>query len=422
MQYSIRATRIKLCFPFPLLCRRFKQLCCVMSEEENWTLYREDLKETIVSGRSYVPFFGLFLTEIVQQESYTKMRRDARRRSSSFESSLSKKQSSCVGAEVEKEGATAKPFQSCPRGRSTSEDEEEADGAFAQRRHVSRVSSRSVGSEPTRNSLLSDEPRTHSLHGRVQMAPTALLLARRSSLATSESSVDSKSSTDDYLKRRRSTSTPVKTPNGFRRTHLPESPSCTSDHQDSSLSCSFDGADYDDLAEDISILNHMVEVSDIIPIIKTAHVKAPVHQSDENSSLRDNLAELSKLSISMDSVFSMEDDPSNHRGQQEEEEVEPSDGNCDVELRQHDDEAGGAQSASVKRSKSCSSKDVSSVAIQVSGVPSVVLRQYQLNSLRYCADVESRVYLREFILSCSPGSEKEMYELSCEREPLCTCT
>ena len=56
-------------------CRKFKRLCTIMSEENNWKLYREKLDRHFADGTPCIPFLGLFLTQIIQHGSYTVLRR-----------------------------------------------------------------------------------------------------------------------------------------------------------------------------------------------------------------------------------------------------------------------------------------------------------------------------------------------------------
>ena len=35
-----------------------------MSECENWQLYREEINRKLASGTSFVPFLGMFLTQV----------------------------------------------------------------------------------------------------------------------------------------------------------------------------------------------------------------------------------------------------------------------------------------------------------------------------------------------------------------------
>lgn len=68
-------------------CREFKRLCTIMSEENNWQLYREKLDKHFANDTPCIPFLGLFLTQIIQNGSY-KFLRKARElnKSSSFNS------------------------------------------------------------------------------------------------------------------------------------------------------------------------------------------------------------------------------------------------------------------------------------------------------------------------------------------------
>ena len=47
--------------------RKFEDLSCLMSEENNWKVYRAELHETMSKG-ACVPFLGQFLTQILHPE------------------------------------------------------------------------------------------------------------------------------------------------------------------------------------------------------------------------------------------------------------------------------------------------------------------------------------------------------------------
>ena len=153
-----------------------------MSEDDNWKLYREDLDRCLSANTPCVPFLGLFLTQVVQQESYHKLRaevgesRRGKRRSRSFEDldicdfnqdDQSKDLTLSVSAPTSPVGSDGDD--------SFSNDQFEGNGeAFV----VSNLST----SHEEKNRLL-----------RIQ----------QNGLATSESSLDSKCSMDDYLKHKR---------------------------------------------------------------------------------------------------------------------------------------------------------------------------------------------------------------------------
>lgn len=54
--------------------RCFRKLSGVVSEENNWAAYRAELQQHLTLGSSCIPFLGAFLTTVVQQESYDKIR------------------------------------------------------------------------------------------------------------------------------------------------------------------------------------------------------------------------------------------------------------------------------------------------------------------------------------------------------------
>ncbi len=45
-------------------CRRFEQLCVLMSESANWAQYRNRLDQHIASNSPFIPFLGMFLTQV----------------------------------------------------------------------------------------------------------------------------------------------------------------------------------------------------------------------------------------------------------------------------------------------------------------------------------------------------------------------
>lgn len=46
------------------LFRRFQQLSALMSECENWQLYRQELEEQFSTETPLIPFLGQFLTQV----------------------------------------------------------------------------------------------------------------------------------------------------------------------------------------------------------------------------------------------------------------------------------------------------------------------------------------------------------------------
>ncbi len=45
-------------------CRQFDKLCELMSEENNWQAYRAKMEKYLNNGVQFVPFFGMFLTQV----------------------------------------------------------------------------------------------------------------------------------------------------------------------------------------------------------------------------------------------------------------------------------------------------------------------------------------------------------------------
>ena len=54
--------------------RQFKELSSVVSEDRNWETYCRELHQQLSTNTPFIPFLGVFLTQIVQRESYEKMR------------------------------------------------------------------------------------------------------------------------------------------------------------------------------------------------------------------------------------------------------------------------------------------------------------------------------------------------------------
>ena len=55
---------------FSCTIRTFKQLSELMSEKGNWMVYCRDLEQQLTANIPCIPFLGVFLTQIVQQDSY----------------------------------------------------------------------------------------------------------------------------------------------------------------------------------------------------------------------------------------------------------------------------------------------------------------------------------------------------------------
>ena len=54
--------------------RRYDQLCKLMSEEDNWQRYRNEIDTCLASSTPCIPYLGQFLTQVCHQLSYNKMR------------------------------------------------------------------------------------------------------------------------------------------------------------------------------------------------------------------------------------------------------------------------------------------------------------------------------------------------------------
>lgn len=71
-RFSLLLTRTlswTLSFLFRAVTRRFAELSDLMSETKNYALYRRNLADSLSQGRC-IPFLGVFLTQVVQIESY----------------------------------------------------------------------------------------------------------------------------------------------------------------------------------------------------------------------------------------------------------------------------------------------------------------------------------------------------------------
>ncbi len=47
-----------------VLYRQFDQMCDLMSESDNWELYRNEISRLVASGTAFIPFLGMFLTQV----------------------------------------------------------------------------------------------------------------------------------------------------------------------------------------------------------------------------------------------------------------------------------------------------------------------------------------------------------------------
>ena len=155
-----------------------------MSEDDNWKLYREDLDRCLSANTPCVPFLGLFLTQVVQQESYHKLRaekfisesRRGKRRSRSFEE-----------------------FDICD----FNQDDQSKDLALSVSAPTSPVGSDGDDSFSNDQFEGNGEAFVISNLSTSHEEKNPLLRIQQNGLATSESSLDSKCSMDDYLKHKR---------------------------------------------------------------------------------------------------------------------------------------------------------------------------------------------------------------------------
>jgi len=69
---------------FYTLNRKFLSLSALMSEECNFNLYHQDLEQTLAANIPCIPFLGIFLTVVVQHDSYTQMSSKNMRRQSTL--------------------------------------------------------------------------------------------------------------------------------------------------------------------------------------------------------------------------------------------------------------------------------------------------------------------------------------------------
>ena len=81
---------LSLSLSTPHTYRKFEKLSDLMSEEYNWKLYRAELEACFARNIPCIPFLGVLLTTIVQQESATisrggQMSRHGRKRVSGVE-------------------------------------------------------------------------------------------------------------------------------------------------------------------------------------------------------------------------------------------------------------------------------------------------------------------------------------------------
>ena len=308
-----------------------------MSEDDNWKLYREDLDRCLSTNTPCIPFLGLFLTQVVQQESYHKLRaekfvgdkRRGNRRSRSFEE-----------------------FDI----RDLNQDDKSKDLTLSVSAPSSPVDSDDEDMERFSNLTREDHFEGNS-EGFVISNPSArheeksnLLRIQQNGLATSESSLDSKCSVDDYLKHKRglakslgvnAKSSHDESAINFDTVDLghdlhPEPSTSTTDKQSS-----FDDVDNlaDDATEDSGLhslshrssslpksssqssLDASPSMSDLNQITFTlqksrsmeAIIAVPTEKDQLSSTLQQALTELSAVSASLhslDSVFSNDDESS----------------------------------------------------------------------------------------------------------------
>ena len=333
-----------------------------MSEEDNWKLYREDLERNLTTGASCIPFLGLFLTQVVQQESYHKMRAEKnadhvlKRRSSSFGNcTLKAMQANILRA---REACSS---VSAPTSPLFTDDEEDLD-------------------QPSKHKGADDRPRTNE-----SAIDKSSPLVQQSSFATSESSLDSKCSVEDSLKHRKSTdlqSTPARKTNDYIR-HTAVCPKVSIEDEDA-LEQSFESIDFGILRQvnstskqnDDIILIGSPQMTRLLPTsshdcslpkscsqeslegsTSKLEINFGVKKSKSLNSLQgvscadehlrniyvSTVAELSRLSVSLqsiDSVFSTEDDSLHLTN-----ELELSDCYSEVSLPQQDSIADSASSS-----------------------------------------------------------------------------
>ena len=161
-----------------------------MSEDDNWKLYREDLDRCLSTNTPCIPFLGLFLTQVVQQESYHKLRaekfvgdsRRGNRRSRSFE------EFDIHDLNQDDKSKDLTLSVSAPTSPVDSDDED--------MERFSNLTGEDHFEGNGEGFVISNPSARHEVK-------TNLLRLQQNGLATSESSLDSKCSVDDYLKHKR---------------------------------------------------------------------------------------------------------------------------------------------------------------------------------------------------------------------------
>ena len=259
--------------------RRFNQLTRLMSEEDNWKLYRQDLDRCLTTNTPCVPFLGLFLTQVVQQESYHKMReenntgagKNGRRRSSSF--GAYRVHSCTEDNKVKKLTWRASTLSisapTSPVGSDYEDNGAENFGSLAGIKHQFE--------DGNEGFVISNPAAIHS-------EKAALLLhMQQNGLATSESSLDSKCSVDDCLRHRNVTTPQIllaKSPDAFPISLIPGAPKASLDES----ALNFDAVDLGHIYPPEPRTNHKQTSFDEVDIVTDDTADSGLHSLSHRSS------------------------------------------------------------------------------------------------------------------------------------------
>ena len=367
--------------PFSCIIRRFKQLSELMSEEDNWAMYRNDLDQQFTASTPCIPFLGVFLTQVVQQDSYNQCKP---KRGCGI-----RKHSSALGNYTILEAITVRNQLE----------------KLTYQHSVPRITGRGTGHRELKPKNETNDTASHCVHNHLQeVTQSSLTPAQSQSVQPSgkylegereKVSLQNSERVSGPLQLSQSTMLAVST-RGTNRAKP-----CRVIREKSMSDPSLDVADLDkkfnEFADDMYVHSQSLEcLQDNEP--------SSIHFSQSSSSSADSLDSLSsdeqlipalKLPPSFDTTMSLPNGGP----------FSPSRASSVLSI------------CNRKRRATTVVLRLNLAQMNCSTSPSDLLQKYQFFSLRCCRGVESRVKLRALLTDTAHNTEGQNYQLSYRREP-----
>ena len=350
-----------------------------MSEEDNWAMYRNDLDQQFAANTPCIPFLGVFLTQIVQQDSYNECkpkRGCGIRKNSSGLENYTILEAITVRNQLEKLTHQRSVPRITSRGvghRETNrlEPKSEADNTASYRIHdqLQEVTQSSVTSaQSTSTQSIYDQPSENHLEGERQQVSSPLQLSQSTMVAVS--------------------------PRGINRAK-PYGLIREKSMSDPSLDVANLGTKFNEFADDMYMHSQSLgclQDSEPSSINLSRSLSLSADSLDSMSSDEEQIPVL-KLPPSFDTTISLP-----NRGQ-----LRPSPSVLSI--------------CSRKRRATTVVLRLNLAQMNCSTSPSDLLQKYQFHSLGCCKGVESRAQLRALLTDTAHNTEGQNYKLSYQREP-----